>query len=58
MTGYKYRDSDDVTQQPIFCDGKDELTECGHSILYRCYSDSNKCMMCDLEMLDDNCYLN
>ena len=57
MTGYKYRDSDDVTQQPIFCDGKDEITECGHSILYRCYSDSNRCMMCDLEMLDDNCYL-
>lgn len=54
MTGYKYRDSKDVTQQPIYCDGKEIISECGHSILYRCYSDCDKCMLCDLEMMEEN----
>jgi hypothetical protein len=36
-----------IQQQPIL-EKKQILTECGHSQLYRCYSDSNKCMLCDL----------
>lgn len=54
MTGYKYRDSTDVTQQPIYCDGKEVISNCGHSVLYRCYSDCDKCMLCDLETIEEN----
>lgn len=38
----------DITQQPKLWDGKEELTSCGHSILYRCYEDCDNCMLCDL----------
>lgn len=38
----------DVTQIPILSDGKEIKTSCGHSVLYRCYSDSDRCMLCDL----------
>jgi hypothetical protein len=34
-------------QEPTL-EKKQVLTECGHSNLYRCYSDSDKCMLCDL----------
>lgn len=37
-----------TTQVPVLADGKEQITECGHSGLYRCYSDSDKCMLCDL----------
>lgn len=54
---YKYtgmRDKNgDVTQQPILSDGKEEIAECGHSTLYRCYADSNECMLCDLLVLGE-----
>lgn len=56
-TGYKFRDNPDTTQQPVLCDGKEILTSCGHSVLYRCYSDCDKCMMCDLEQLEGGHYL-
>lgn len=40
-------------QQPKLSDGKEEINDqCGHSILYKCYADSNKCVLCDLEMMD------
>lgn len=54
MTGYKYRDSTNVAQQPIYCDGKEVIANCGHSVLYRCYSDCDKCMLCDLETIEEN----
>lgn len=38
-------------EPPKLTDGKEELTSCGHSVLYRCYSDSNACLLCDLENL-------
>lgn len=41
-------DKKEETQQQPTLEKKQELTECGHSILYRCYSDSDKCMLCDL----------
>ena len=40
-------------QQPILSDGKEVLNEkCGHSMLYTCYSDSDKCVLCDLNMIE------
>ena len=47
----------DYNQQPVLTDGKEILTECGHSELYRCYSDSDKCILCDLKNLDKEIYL-
>lgn len=40
------------SQQPVLADGKEILQpECGHSVLYKCYSDSDKCMLCDIKNL-------
>lgn len=36
-----------INQEPTL-ERKQILTECGHSQLYRCYSDCNRCMLCDL----------
>lgn len=52
-TGLIDKTYEHVNQQPILSDGKEELTECGHSILYRCYSDSDTCMLCDLEAIGE-----
>ena len=41
-------DSSYISQIPILSDGKEIKTSCGHSVLYRCYSDSDRCMLCDL----------
>lgn len=61
-TGLRDRDENkvvkDIKAKPILADGKEEINiECGHSTLYRCYSDSDKCMLCDLYALDDEGYL-
>lgn len=49
-TGYHVRTNLDEKQQPVLCDDKEIINKkCGHSILYQCYSDCNKCMLCDLE---------
>ena len=54
-TGYHNRDNPDVTQQPVLCDGKEIINPiCGHSALYQCYSDTAKCMMCDIQNFDTN----
>lgn len=43
----------DSCQVPFLSDGKEIINQhCNHSTLYQCYSDSDKCMMCDLEALD------
>ena len=55
-TGLKNRTTLDYTEEPKFTDGKEILTECGHSILYRCYTDSNSCMLCDLMALDEEVF--
>lgn len=39
-------------QKAVLSDGKELLAECGHSTLYRCYADSDKCVLCDLQLLD------
>lgn len=46
-TGLFYNDKGS-DQPPLLADGKEVLSECGHSILYKCYSDSDKCMLCDI----------
>ena len=39
-----------INQEPTL-ENKQILTECGHSDMYRCYIDSDKCMLCDLLMV-------
>lgn len=59
-TGFKYRDknkinSDRIDQQPVLSDGKEKINpKCGHSVLYQCYSDCDKCMLCDLQFIDSD----
>lgn len=56
-TGLQARDSN-TKAQPVLSDGKEIVNEkCGHSILYKCYADSDKCMLCDLNNLDREAYL-
>ena len=40
--------------EPVLSDGKEIINPiCNHSTLYQCYSDSNKCMLCDLNNIID-----
>lgn len=51
-TGYRDRIGfeDDIAQKPRLSDGKEILNEkCGHSTLYQCYTDADKCMLCDIK---------
>lgn len=45
---YKNNKNDQELHQLPTLENKQQLTECGHSDLYRCYSDSDKCLLCDL----------
>jgi len=49
-TGLYYRNMDGVaTQPPKLTEGKElKSPQCGHSLLYQCYQDSIKCMLCDM----------
>lgn len=47
-TVYKKTKSEKEIYQEPTLENKQHLTECGHSDLYRCYADSDKCMLCDL----------
>lgn len=43
-------DAGDFKQQPKLSDGKEIINKlCNHSVLYQCYIDTEKCMLCDLE---------
>ena len=60
-TGYKTRLLNKIdtnySQQPVLSDGKELINEkCGHSLLYRCYADCDKCMMCDLVNIDGDIF--
>ena len=46
-----YNPEDPVDAPAILADGKEILQNCGHSVLYNCYADSDKCMLCDIEKL-------
>lgn len=54
-TGYKHKElSTKYEQQPVLSDGKEIANpSCGHSILYQCYSDCDKCILCDVSTLED-----
>lgn len=57
-TGVKERTSDDYTEEPKLTDGKEIINDkCGHSMLYSCYSDCDKCVLCDLQLLDEEVYM-
>jgi hypothetical protein len=55
-TGLYFKgDSGWAEQLPIYSDGKEVVNkDCpmNHSKLYRCYVDSDKCMLCDLEAIN------
>lgn len=52
-TGLKDRIMSNYDQKPLLSDGKELINEkCGHSILYKCYADCDKCVLCDLQMLE------
>ena len=55
-TGLYFKgDSGWAEQKPIYTDGKEVVNEdcpVGHSNLYHCYADSDKCMLCDLEAIN------
>lgn len=51
-TGYRDRIGfeNDIAQKPRLSDGKEILNKkCGHSTLYQCYNDSDKCILCDIK---------
>ena len=57
-TGLKDRLSSDYKEEPKLSDGKEIINEkCRHSVLYSCYTDCDKCMLCDLNNLDQEVYL-
>ena len=54
-TGYRDRgeaNKNNLSQQPTLSDGKEQISECGHSVLYKCYSDCDECMLCDIQALE------
>lgn len=51
-TGLVNRGHINAREIPILTDGKEIKTECGHSELYRCYADSDACVLCDLMNID------
>ena len=57
-TGFRCKDDNgfaNTSQQPVLSDGKEKINPCcGHSILYKCYSDCDKCMLCDLKLIDND----
>ena len=49
-----YDKGGDTTQEPVLSDDKEIINQrCGHSILYQCYSDSDKCMLCDINNFEE-----
>lgn len=56
-TGLQDRQKDNEFSQPRLSDGKEIANRCGHSILYKCYADSDKCVLCDLNNFDKEAYL-
>ena len=59
-TGLHFRPDEIVEQlyplqQPLLSNGKEIIQpKCGHSVLYNCYKDSDKCVLCDLLAIDDH----
>lgn len=46
---HEKKEAGKYNQDPMLSDGKEIINnKCNHSILYKCYSDCDKCMLCDL----------
>lgn len=57
-TGLQNRIHPSVDAQPVLSDGKEIINEnCGHSIIYKCYSDCDDCVLCDLKEFDEEVYI-
>lgn len=57
-TGLQNRIHPTVNAQPVLSDGKEIINqECGHSIIYKCYSDCDDCVLCDLKNFDEEVYI-
>ena len=57
-TGLQNRVYPSVDAQPVLSDGKEIINEnCGHSIIYKCYSDCDDCVLCDLKEFDEEVYI-
>lgn len=62
-TGLRDRNEDKIADnpnlKPVLSDGKEIVNKkCNHSTLYQCYSDSDKCMLCDIiNLIDEEGYL-
>lgn len=57
-TGLKERGVLGPYEEPKLTDGKEIINDhCGHSTLYQCYADCDNCMLCDLQLLDEEAYL-
>lgn len=57
-TGLKDRARSDYLEMPKLADGKQIINpKCGHSTLYKCYADSDKCVLCDLNLFDAQVYI-
>lgn len=62
-TGLRDRKEDKISAEvflaPVLSDGKEIINKsCGHSELYKCYSDSDRCMLCDImNVIDEEGYL-
>ena len=49
---YNKMDNGTIQQDPLLSDGKEIINPlCNHSVLYQCYADTDKCMLCDLESM-------
>lgn len=54
-TGLRDKKDNCQDQQPILSDGKEQINDkCGHSTLYQCYADCDKCVLCDLKLIDSD----
>ena len=56
-TGLQNRKNPDEKVQPVLSDGKEIINTCGDSILYKCYADSDKCVLCDLRALEKEAFI-
>lgn len=57
-TGLKNRREGDYKEEPKLTDGKEiSNPDCGHSVLYKCYTDCDECMLCDLMTFDEEVYI-
>ena len=54
-TGLYINEDWSVEIEPKLSDGKEIMNpECNHSVLYQCYNDSNKCILCDIIKVKDS----